>query len=107
MLNATQEEGVAEPVAGIADLVADDVVKSSEFKVGVTGNALAGEQTSVVMFEPDAEEDAEALADQVSKDLGNTDTQPMTDAVRGQVKDETLALLVGIDDRALGEEVVP
>jgi hypothetical protein len=107
VLNATQEEGVAEPVAGIADLVADDVVKSSEFKAGVTGNALAGEQASVVMFEPDAEEDADALADQVSKDLGETDTQPMTDAVRGQVKGETLALLVGIDDRALGEEVVP
>ena len=45
MLNATQQEGVAEPVAGIADLVADDVVKSSEFKAGVTGNALAGEQS--------------------------------------------------------------
>ena len=107
VLNATQQEGVAEPVAGIADLVADDVVKSSEFKAGITGNALAGEESSVIMFEPDAEDDAEALADQVSKDLGQTDTQPMTDAVKGQVKGETLALLVGFADRALGEEVVP
>jgi len=107
VLNATQEPGVAEPVPGIADLVADDVVKSAEFKAGATGNALAGEQTSVVMFEPDSEEDAEALAEQVSKDLGNTDTQPMTDAVRGEAKDAPLALLVGFDDRAFGEEAAP
>ena len=107
VLNATQQEGVAEPVPGIADLVADDVVKSSEFKAGVTGNALAGEEASVIMFEEDAEEDAQALADQVSKDLGETDTQPMTDAVRGEVKGEPLALLVGFDDRAFGEEVAP
>ena len=107
VLNATQQEGVAEPVPGIADLVAQEVVKSSDFKTGATGNALAGEQDSVVMFEPDAAEEAEALAEQVSGDLGETDTQPMADAVRGEARGAPLALLVGSDDRTFGEEVAP
>ena len=72
VLNATIQEGVADPVAGIADLVADDVVDSSEFKAGVTANAPAGEAQSVIMFEPDSEADAEALAEQVRPDLGET-----------------------------------
>ncbi len=107
VLNATQQEGLADPVVGIADLVADDVVKSSEFKAGATGNSLAGVPDSVVMFEPGSEEDADALADQVSGDLGNTGTLPMTDAVRGEAKGASLAILVGFDDRALGEEAAP
>ena len=104
VLNATLSEGVAEPVPGIADLVGDDVVKSSEFKAGVTANAPAGEEDSVIMFEPVAEADAEALAEQVSGDLGETAVEPMTEAVRAEAKGAPLALLVGFDDRALGEE---
>lgn len=107
VLNATQQEGVAEPVAGIADLVADDLVKPADFNPGVTTNALAGETDSVVMFEPDAEDDAEGLAAAIAEDLGETDTQPMTDAVRGQANGAPLALLVGFDDRAFGEEAAP
>src|SRR5687768_2644206 len=104
VLNATVQEGVADPVAGIADLVADDVVKSAEFKPGVTANAPAGEQDSVIMFEPDSEADAEALAEQVRSDLGETAIEPMTDAVRAEAKQAPLGLLVGFDDRAIGEE---
>lgn len=107
VLNATQQEGVAEPVPGIADLVAKDVVKSSEFGVGVTGNALAGVDASVVMFEPEAEADAEVLADQISGDLGDTEIQPMSPSVQDQVEGAPLTLLVGFDDRTLGEEVAP
>ena len=103
VLNATLQEGVAEPVPGIADLVADDIVDSSEFKAGVTANAPAGEPDSVIMFEPDAEADAEALAEQVRQEMGETAIEPMTDAVRGEAKKASLALLVGFDDRALGE----
>ena len=104
VLNATIQEGVADPVAGIADLVADDVVDSQEFKAGVTANAPAGEAQSVIMFEPDAEADAEALAEQVNSDLGETSIEPMTATVKAEAKDAPLALLVGFDDRALGEE---
>jgi hypothetical protein len=103
VLNATLQEGVADPVVGIADLVADDVVKSSEFQPGVTANAPAGVADSVIMFEPDAEADAEALAEQVRPDLGETTVQAMTEAVRAEAKKAPLALLVGFDDRALGE----
>ena len=88
---------------GIADLVADDIVDSSEFKAGVTANAPAGEPDSVIMFEPDAEADAEALAEQVRQEMGETAIEPMTDAVRGEARKASLALLVGFDDRALGE----
>ena len=110
VLNATIQEGVADPVPGIADLVADDVVKSSEFKPGITANAPAGEQQSVIMFTPDSEADAEALAAQVKPDLGETAIEPMSAAVIAEAKGAPLALLVGFDDRAIGEEtaaVVP
>ena len=103
VLNATLQEGVADPVPGIADLVADDIVDSSEFKAGVTANAPAGEPDSVIMFEPDGEADAEALAEQVRQEMGETPIEPMTDAVRAEARKAPLALLVGFDDRALGE----
>jgi len=104
VLNATIQEGVADPVAGIADLVADDVVDSSEFRAGVTANAPAGEAQSVIMFEPDSEADAEALAEQVRPDLGETAITPMTAIVKAEAKGAPLALLVGFGDRAIGEE---
>lgn len=104
VLNATVQEGVADPVAGIADLVADDIVDSAEFKGGVTANAPAGEAQSVIMFEPEAEADAEALAAQVKPDLGETPIEPMTAVVKGAAEGAPLALLVGFDDRAIGEE---
>ena len=104
VLNATLQEGVADPVAGIADLVANDVVKSSEFKAGITANSPTSEEDSVIMFAPEAEADAEALGEQVSADLGETAIEPMTEAVKAEVKGAPLALLVGFDDRALGEE---
>jgi len=85
VLNATQQEGVP-PVSGVADLVAEEVVKSSEFAPGVRADALVGEPRSVIQFEPDAEADAEALAEAVEKDLGQTEIEEMTDAVRNQVK---------------------
>ena len=104
VLNATLQEGVAEPVPGIADLVARDIVDSPEFKSGVTANAPAGEEDSLIMFEPDSETDAETLAEAVRGDLGETTVEPMTQVVRGEVKGAPLALLVGFEDRALGED---
>ena len=104
VLNATLQEGVAEPVPGIADLVAKDVVKSEEFEPGATANAPTGQDESVIVFEPEAEADAEALAEQVESDLGDTGIQPMTEAVRNEAKGAPLALLVGFDDRAIGED---
>lgn len=103
VLNATQQVGVP-PVPGVADLVADDVVKSAEFSPGVRADALVGEGDTVIMFEPEAEADAEALAELVADDLGRTDIKEMTDAVRDQVENAPLALLVGFDDGAFGQD---
>jgi hypothetical protein len=103
VLNATQQAGVP-PVSGVADFVAEDIVKSAEFRPGVRTDALVGEEDSVIMFEPEAEADAEALAERVADDLGPTDLEEMTDAVRRQAKDASLALLVGFDDGTLGQD---
>jgi hypothetical protein len=106
VLNATQQEGVP-PVSGVADLVAEDVVKSSEFAPGIRTDALIGENDSVILFEPDAEAEAEALAEAVEEDLGPTEIEEMTDAVRDQVKGAPLALLVGAEDALVGQEAAP
>ena len=103
VLNATQQEGVP-PVSGVADLVADDVVKSAEFKPGLRTDALVGESNSVILYEPDAEADAEALSEAVRPDLGPTEIVEITDAVRGQVEGADLALLVGFDDATFGQD---
>jgi len=107
VLNATQQEGVADPVPGIANLVANQIVKPADFKVGVKADALNGEEDSVVMFEPEAEDDAEALAAAVEDDLGETPVEPMTAAVRTQVEGATIALLVGVDDAGLIDQAAP
>ena len=91
----------------VADLVADEVVKSPEFAPGVRTDALIGEANSVILFEPDAEADAEALAAAVEKDLGKTDIEEMTEAVRDQAKGAPLALLVGAEDALVGQEAAP
>ena len=104
VLNATEQVGVAEPVAGIADLVANEVVKPADFKAGVRTDAPAGEQNSLIMFEPEADADAEDLAAAVENDLGGTPVEPMTEAVRDQADGAPLALLVGFDDAGFGED---
>ncbi len=107
VLNATEQPGVAEPVSGVADLVADEVVKPADFKVGVKADALAGEEDSLIMFEPEAEADAEELASAIKGDLGETPIEPMSSAVREQVKGAPLALLVGFEDSTFGQDEAP
>jgi len=101
VLNATQMEGVADPVPGIADLVANEIVRPADFKTGARTDALVGEEDSVIMFEPEAEGDAETLAEAVEPDLGRTEIVAMTEATRERVKGAPLALLVGFDDAEL------
>lgn len=104
VLNATQMEGVADPVPGIADLVAAEIVRPADFKVGARTDALVGEEDSVIMFEPEAEGDAETLAEAAENDLGPTEIVAMTEATRDQVKGASLALLVGFDDAEFAED---
>ena len=107
VLNATAQPGVAEPVPGIADLVANEIVKPADFKAGVRADALAGEGDSLIMFEPEAEAGAEELASAVESDLGKTAFEPMSEAVRDQVEGAPLALLVGSEDGTFGHDAAP
>jgi hypothetical protein len=106
VLNATQStdpEIPVEGVPGLADVVADQVVKPADFKVEITANAPAGEEQTVIMFEPEAEEDAQALATAVDPELGPTEAIPMTNDVRAIAKGALLALLIGQDDAEYGQ----
>jgi len=106
VLNATQQEAIADPVPGVASFVADEIVKPVEgFKKGEEGDALTGEQDSVILFEPDAEAAAEELAAALEPELGTTTIEPMTVSVRDRVDGAPLALLVGFDDAGVLDSV--
>jgi len=97
ILNATQTEDV-QGVPGLADKVASEVVKQLGYPLGTRTNAPAGFAESVVMFEPSAEGEAAELARAISKQLGETATQPMAADIRAAVEDSTIVLVVGADD---------
>jgi LytR cell envelope-related transcriptional attenuator len=102
VLNATQvDEGSVpiEAVAGLAAKVADEVVKPAKgFKVGPEETAASGFEATTIMFEPNAEAEAEDLARTVSDQLGETPVTPMVDEVRQLSRSAPLALVIGQDD---------
>ncbi len=102
VLNATQVDEGSVPidaVAGLAAKVADEVVKPAKgFKVGTEETAASGFDATTIMFEPDAEADAEDLARMVSDQLGETPVTPMVDEVRQLSGGASLALVIGQDD---------
>ena len=111
VLNATQEEDTVtgEPIAGVqglANKIADEVVKPAGYKAGAETNAANGLAETVVMFETSGgdantaanEEAAGELADAISKKLGDTNLVPMTEDVRELAKGASLALVIGADD---------
>jgi hypothetical protein len=107
VLNATQVEDTVtgEPIAGVhglADLVAKKVVRPAGFKVGVKDDAPSGVEQTVIMFTPDAEDDANKLATKVEDKLGQTEVEPMTPEIEDVVKKAPLALVVGSDDADFG-----
>lgn len=97
VLNATQTDEVT-GVPGLADKVADEVVKQLGYPLGARGNAPTGFAETLVMFEPDSEGDAAELARAASKQLGETETQEIAADVRGAAGDAPLVLVVGADD---------
>jgi hypothetical protein len=102
VLNATQvDEGPVpiEAVAGLAGKVADEVVKpASGFKAGPEETAASGFEETTIMFEPEAEADAEEFAGAVADQLGETPVTPMIDEVRQLSGNAPLALVIGQDD---------
>ena len=105
VLNATQVEDAVPAVpavAGLADAVANQVVEPAGFDVAEKGDAPAGAEQTVIMFEPEAEADAEELAREVEPDLGATEVEPMTEEVRAVAGKADIALVIGQDDAGFG-----
>jgi hypothetical protein len=102
VLNATQVDEGSVPidaVAGLAAKVADEVIKPAKgFKVGPEETAGSGFDATTIMFEPNAEAEAEDLARTVSDQLGETPVTPMVDEVRQLSGGAPLALVIGQDD---------
>ena len=104
VLNATQMEGISDPVPGVASQVADEVIQpAGGFRTTTEADALVGEQDSIILFEPEAQADAERLAGVVEDALGPTEVTPMTTAARDQTGGEPLVLLVGFDDAGIAD----
>lgn len=104
VLNATVQEGISDPVPGVAALAGDELVRPAGFKVVAEDEALTGETDSVILYEPDSEEDAQRLADEVKAALGRTEIQEMDSATRELAKGAPLALLIGFEDSGFAAE---
>jgi hypothetical protein len=101
VLNATQEESVAGPIAGVAGLatkVADQVVEPAGYRVGIEDDAPSGFEETVVMYEPNSTGDAAELARAINSELGETPTQPMIQEITDVAEGAPLALVIGQDD---------
>ena len=106
VLNATQEESAAggeiAGVQGLAGVVAKEVVQKTDFAVGEKTDAPSGFDETTVMFEPEAEADADELAEQVTDQLGEPDVTPMIGEIRDVAGGAPLALIIGQDDADFG-----
>ncbi len=106
VLNATQEEAVGggeiAGVAGLAGVVAKQVIQPTDFGVGEKADAPSGFDETTVMFEPDNEADATELADAVADQLGEPEVTPMIDEIRDVAGGAPLALVIGRDDADFG-----
>ena len=107
VLNATQEQTVGGTeiagVQGLADGSPTQVVKPARLQdVGEKTNASSGFEQTTIMFEPEAEADAQELAAAVADQLGEPDVTPMIGEVRDRAGGAPLALVVGRDDADFG-----
>jgi hypothetical protein len=104
VLNATQELDVNNElipgVAGLANTVANDVVKPAGFPVGTKADAPSGFDTSTIYYEPGDEDAANELAQAVAPDLGETDVEPIIDEIKAAAGGANVVLVVGRDDAA-------
>jgi LytR cell envelope-related transcriptional attenuator len=97
VLNATQTDEVV-GVPGLADKVADEVVKQLGYPLGTRTNAPAGFPETVVMYKPGKGGDAAQLAREISKQLGETQTAEIGPDVQDAADGAPLALVIGADD---------
>lgn len=98
VLNATQTPSGVAGVPGLADRVAQEVVRQAGYPLGERSNAPSGFEESVVMYAPDSEGDAAQLSRAVEGKLGETNTQELATDIQGEIGDAKLVLVVGADD---------
>jgi hypothetical protein len=102
VLNGTAAAEGEPGVPGLAAKVGDEVKKLG-YKVGPVSDAGAPVTESVVMFDGDAEAEAEAeqVAADVSKQLGKTQVEKMSSAIRELANGATIAIVIGQDDSGI------
>ena len=100
VLNGTAAAEGEPGVPGLAATVGDEVKKFG-YKVGPVSDAGAPVPESVVMFDGDAEAEAEQVAADVSKQLGKTKVEKMSSAVRDLANGAGVAIVIGQDDSGI------
>ena len=102
VLNATQTvDSSGNPIQGVqglADRVAANVLDPAGYAIGRKDDAPEGVPESVIMFEPNHEDEANELATAIESELGPTEVEPMIQDVRDLAEGADLALLIGLDD---------
>ncbi len=88
--------------AGLAALVEQEVIQSSGYKAAAVTNTGSSIANTVVMYEPDQEAAAKALATAIQPKLGKTPVQEMTSEIKARAGGAPLALVLGIDDAGFG-----
>ncbi len=89
-------------VSGLAARVEQQVIGESGYKAGPLANTDSSVSNTVVMYAPDRQADAKALAAAIQPKLGDTPVQEMTSDVTARAGGAPLALVVGLDDSQFG-----
>ena len=100
VLNGTATAEGQPGVPGLAAKIGDEVKKVG-YKVGPVSDAGAPVPESVVMFESGSEAPALRVAEDVKGQLGKTDTEKMSSAVRELADGAPVAIVIGQDDSGI------
>ncbi len=100
VLNGTAPEGGV-GVAGIAE-TASGFVKDAGFRIDGVADASAPFPTSIVMYKPGADAEAQQLAGDLEPSLGVTEAQEITPEVEDLAGRADVVLIVGQDDQTIG-----
>jgi hypothetical protein len=100
VLNGTATAEGQPGVPGLAAKIGDEVKKVG-YKVGPVSDAGAPVPESVVMFESGSEAPALRVAKDVRGQLGKTDVEEMSSAVRELADGAPIAIVIGQDDSAI------
>jgi hypothetical protein len=97
VLNGTGTEPGAPGVPGLAAEVGEEV-KQVGYKLGPVDDALIPFAETLVMYDDGQERAAEMVAEDISKQLGNTSIQKMNSQIKELSGDAGVAVVIGQDD---------